>query len=246
MKNRFDQRFPRVAISVDKTPLINGQKTINFLLSEQSTNFELADVTVSNGTLSNLSGSGVRYSAIFTPPAQYTGYNSLRIVNGKFSDAAGNSNVDGSDPNNIALLHTGPRTVGVTRVGLLGEFEESPAASLELVRQADGKIVAAGRWGPIGDSSDFAILRFLPDGVLDKDFGNAGLVLADLGRRDWPAGVRIQSDQKIVVAGTSNYDFAAIRLNQTGSIDTTFGDQGSVIVDFGQWAEASRVLIGRP
>ena len=51
--------------------------------------------------------------------------------------------------------------------------------------------------------------------------------------------VAVQPDGKIVVAGMSNTgyptygDFALVRYNDDGSIDTTFGDDGRVTTDLG-------------
>jgi hypothetical protein len=49
--------------------------------------------------LSNFQGSGTSYSATFTPlPDTYSA--AIYVANGKFTDAAGNTNQDGADANN--------------------------------------------------------------------------------------------------------------------------------------------------
>jgi len=53
-------------------------------------------------------------------------------------------------------------------------------AALALVRQPDGKLVAAGR-SDAGGSRDFALCRYDAQGELDPSFGTAGLVLTDFG-----------------------------------------------------------------
>jgi hypothetical protein len=76
-----------------------------------------------------------------------------------------------------------------------------------LVRQADGKLVLAGRAG-IGATADFAILRFNPDLTLDAAFGDNGVLQVDFfGSTDGAEDLAIQSDGKIVVVGAARNGF---------------------------------------
>ncbi len=59
-----------------------------FYLSEEPTGFDQSDISVSGGTLSNLSGSGTSYSATFTPDGDGTSV--IRVPSGSFADATGN------------------------------------------------------------------------------------------------------------------------------------------------------------
>ncbi len=76
-------------------------------------------------------------------------------------------------------------------------------------------------------------------GDLDLTFSGDGKLTDFLSRGDDSArGVAIQPDGKIVVAGTSwtgqvrGSDFAVVRYNTDGSLDTTFGTGGKVTTDF--------------
>jgi uncharacterized delta-60 repeat protein len=105
------------------------------------------------------------------------------------------------------------------------------------VLQGDGKIVAAGR-SLNGTNDDFAVVRCNPDGSLDAAFGSYGVVRTDFGGADdVAAAVAIQSDGKIVAAGTAVVKgknvFAAARYRSDGSVDTTFGSKGKVTVSLG-------------
>ena len=99
--------------------------------------------------------------------------------------------------------------------------------------QADGKIVAVG-----GLNGDFVVARFNSNGGFDTTFGNGGVVTTDLGStQDQAEGVAVQADGKIVVAGftesaSNGLDFAIVRYNTNGSLDTTFGTGGIVTTDF--------------
>src|SRR5205823_5199649 len=88
---------------------------------------------------------------------------------------------------------------------------------------------------------DFAVARYNADGSLDTTFGSGGTVTTNFGpgaTYDDADGVAIQSDGKIVVAGTCNRGgsdnvFAVARYNADGSLDSTFGSGGTVTTDFG-------------
>lgn len=78
------------------------------------------------------------------------------------------------------------------------------------------------------------------EGTLDPTFGTGGKVTVDTtgaGKEDYATGM-VQSDQKIVLAGTStnakaDVDVGLVRLNAgDGSLDQTFGVAGQVVTDF--------------
>jgi len=104
----IDTTAPTIAVARannSTATLSTGQtETITFTLSEASTNFDVSDVAVTGGTLSNFSGSGTSYSATFTPTANTSGTGSISVASSKFSDAAGNQNADGADANNSASV----------------------------------------------------------------------------------------------------------------------------------------------
>ncbi|MFZ0546319.1 MAG: delta-60 repeat domain-containing protein [Candidatus Promineifilaceae bacterium] len=108
----------------------------------------------------------------------------------------------------------------------------------DMVIQPDGKIVVAGV-AELNGQGDFAVARYLPDGTLDTSFDSDGKVTTDLGSTfDWAFGVALQNDGKIVAAGEyfngSDFDFALIRYEADGSLDTTFDGDGIVITDINQ------------
>jgi uncharacterized delta-60 repeat protein len=102
--------------------------------------------------------------------------------------------------------------------------------------QPDGKIVMVGRsWG-IG--YDFALARYNPGGNLDLDFGNSGVVTTNIGQNDFASAVALQSDGKIVLAGSVTDEmvregFALVRYTPTGTLDLNFGHNGIVTTFIG-------------
>jgi large repetitive protein len=99
----IDLTAPTIAITRSGAgDKLNGAtETITFTLSEGSTNFSLADVAVTGGTLSNFSGSGTTYTATMTMASPDT---SISVANNVFSDAAGNTNADAADLDNNLLI----------------------------------------------------------------------------------------------------------------------------------------------
>ena len=98
------------------------------------------------------------------------------------------------------------------------------------------------------------VLCFLPIDVLgandqiDTTFGNKGVVITLFGNQNWANSVAIQSDGKIVVAGSTerpsgNTDFLLIRYLSQGTLDSSFGNNGIVTIDFDSSVGASCICI---
>ena len=68
--------------------------TLLFQCTESTNDFDVSDISVTNGTLSDFSGSGASYSALFTPSAY--GECSIVVNENTFSDSAGNENSSSS------------------------------------------------------------------------------------------------------------------------------------------------------
>jgi uncharacterized delta-60 repeat protein len=91
-------------------------------------------------------------------------------------------------------------------------------------------------------------VAYAADGDLDPSFGSGGMVTTAFnGGPDYAYALAIQSDDKIVVAGSAvnaavtAYDFALARYTITGTLDGSFGSGGKVTTEFngtGDWAFA--------
>jgi uncharacterized delta-60 repeat protein len=152
--------------------------------------------------------------------------------------AAGLAPVSGNDDFGLARYNTDGSTDptfdgdGRVTTDIAAGFDEA----FDVAIQADGKIVAAG-FAFVSGTLDFAIARYHTDGSLDPTFDGDGTVTADFaGNTDLANAVDIQSDGKIVVAGTALFsgtdDFALARYNVNGSLDFTFDGDGKVTTDF--------------
>ena len=109
--------------------------------------------------------------------------------------------------------------------------------------QSDGKIVAAGyTWN--GSNYDFALARYNTDGSLDNTFSGNGKKITDFGSGDDKArAIAIQSDGKIILAGSADDNFGLVRYNTDGTLDHSFDGDGIVTTDFGSSDSATSVII---
>ena len=102
--------------------------------------------------------------------------------------------------------------------------------------QMDGKIVVTGQ-SQSNTNTDWqlTVVRYNPNGALDSGFGTGGIATTPTGITYWnpPLNrVAIQTDGRILAATTienGSRDFALVRYNPNGSLDTTFNGTGKVI-----------------
>jgi uncharacterized delta-60 repeat protein len=131
---------------------------------------------------------------------------------------------------------------GKVVTNMIGD-EHDYASAHALLQQPDGKLIAVGdAYQPDLGHAVFALARYNADGTLDSTFGADGKVLAavdrepSISREDEGHAAALAPDGKIVVGGVSGLypqDFALMRFNTDGSVDTTFGTEGRVTTDFG-------------
>ncbi|MEA2511149.1 MAG: hypothetical protein QOJ59_636, partial [Thermomicrobiales bacterium] len=117
----------------------------------------------------------------------------------------------------------GKTDLAIERLGANGTLDDSFAgdgkAQLDLggddfgqavVIQPDGKILVAG-YTVVGTSTRLAVVRLQPNGLLDTTFGEGGKAVVAQFTAIAEA-VAVQPDGKIVAAGSSGGDLAAVRL----------------------------------
>ncbi len=109
--------------------------------------------------------------------------------------------------------------------------------------QADDKILVAGtRYNDRTSEYEFSLVRYNSDGSLDSSFSGDGMLNTPTGAFwDFATSVNLQADGKILLAGKStqksiggsNDDFALLRYNSDGSLDSSFSEDGKLTTDFG-------------
>lgn len=119
---------------------------------------------------------------------------------------------------------------GTVRTAANGSTDELKALAV----QSDGRLVAAGTTFN-GSSPDLAIARYHPDGSLDPTFGVGGtVVVGSADGAEEAGGVVVQDSGHVVVSArfydTSSVDVGLVRLQPDGSLDTSFGNDGRLIM----------------
>jgi uncharacterized delta-60 repeat protein len=118
---------------------------------------------------------------------------------------------------------------------VVDDFDTAAAVTVD----AQGRILVVGETEGAG-GADFALIRVNPDGTRDTTFGppaSNGFVTKDLfGDIEFASAVALDSQGRIVIGGTAkfggDFDFAVVRYDANGILDTSFGNSGQKNVDF--------------
>lgn len=127
----------------------------------------------------------------------------------------------------------------------------------------DGKVIGAGgseifmlpggKILTVGGGARLA--RYNEDGSLDASFGTDGVVRTPVDRLEGKPAAALMPNGQIVVGQSGNrlvpyisyeMEFALIRYNRDGSLDTSFGEEGQMRTDFGDRADVVTALAVRP
>lgn len=111
------------------------------------------------------------------------------------------------------------------------------------VLQPDGKIVVCG-YSNNASGDSFSITRLNNDGTLDTGFGTNGKIYYNIPTKNLcvAESIAIQSDGNLLIAGHADGDFAILKYNSNGTLDTTFGNSGYSTTDFGNFQDKSYAL----
>ena len=193
-----------------------------------------------DGTLDSTFSSDGKVITELTP--KIDGANSMTIDGNGRIVAAGVVGIGGSDPrfalvryNTDGSLDTSFSGDGKVITNFTRHYDSARAVAID----PDGKIVVAGtvNWGP---NPNFGVARYNTDGSLDTSFSGDGKVTIDVSdRSDDAFKMAIQPDGKIVVVGEGGFGgtrrdskFALVRLTDTGTLDGSFGNDGTVLTQF--------------
>ena len=119
---------------------------------------------------------------------------------------------------------------------MFGNITANADFGVSVIQQADEQIVIAGYSTTPGTGNDFAVARYDLDGTPDATFNGTGkliLPIANGAGADYAYAVIQQPDEKLVIGGYSNGNFALARLSADGSLDATFGDGGKKLTPVG-------------
>jgi uncharacterized delta-60 repeat protein len=128
-------------------------------------------------------------------------------------------------------LATTPVRVGNSRDSIYGMALQTIAG--------EQKIIA------VGGEGDFLLNRFNANGTVDNTFRMGQTLDSEFGTVIGAArAVHVSADNKIIVVGHANNDFALLQLNADGTDDTTFGGSGAIVtkVSATNWNTATAVV----
>ena len=140
------------------------------------------------------------------------------------------------------ILDTAYGTSGIT-TQLIGDG----AAAYGMAIQSDDSIIQVGV-AVMSGVPQFGLLRLTSGGVADSSFGTGGVMTTAIGDFSSAQSVVIQpSNNKIIVAGwafvSGVQEFALVRYNTDGTLDTSFGTSGIVTTIIGSTASISSVAL---
>ncbi len=239
---------------------ISGFSTDSFGGETHSVQADGSIIVAAGGRLLNFDSSGVYQSSAFVAVFGFQSIASLKttadqklILSGTaFSRfAVGRLNTDRTYDSTFSGDGVAPVSIGAS--------DDVAGRSAIL---ANGKVVVPG-----ASQGTFAITRFNANGTLDTSFSQDGKLTISLGNQFLSAratAVAVQPDGRMIVVGQASQmgtisnsqvletHFALVRMNQDGTLDSTFGNGGIVITSLNGYASASvvklqsngRILVG--
>ncbi|WP_165065984.1 Ig-like domain-containing protein [Paludisphaera rhizosphaerae] len=243
------------AVSVPASVVIPaGQTSANFVVDATPGNSTIGDQLVTITAKAEIGDPLSKDSSFSTRALSFNGAAATTQWDGKII-AAGSVyttssnfavqrfNADGSPD---ATFNNGLAAV----LGMTGRSMVGKAVAV----QADGKILVGGYFQDQGSSTwNMQLARLTADGRLDSSFGTGGWVtlIPTSGFYNEIWDLAVLSDGKILIGGsiynssTSN-DFAVVRLNSIGSLDSTFGSGGYATTSFSNGSDRGYKLAVQP
>jgi len=180
---------------------------------------------------------------------------SLAMHQGNILLGGGASSATQSESNNIGLLRlltNGDPDPGFADAGLLDLGLTGPVRTVvqDAAARANGGLVSAFWSGSNFSSRDFGLIGIRADGEPDPDFGDNGIARLDFDNdEDTVEAVAIQPDERIIAVGavkpsgsTQGTDFGIARFMPDGSVDSSFGNNGKVMLDLNGSTDTARAI----
>jgi uncharacterized delta-60 repeat protein len=119
------------------------------------------------------------------------------------------------------------------------DFDGDGDGASSLAIDSQGRIVAAGSARLGKRHADFALARYLPNGVLDSSFDGDGRITTHLGNSSGASSLVIDPQGRILAAGLADWrrgegKFGLARYLPSGDLDPLLGGDGTVTTKFGR------------
>lgn len=155
--------------------------------------------------------------------------NDIQIQNNGYLVASGYAN---SQAQVVRYTSTGDLDTTFGNQGIVQILSGDNTKIFDSVLQSDQKIIVAG--SATDTRYDLFVARLLTDGTLDSSFGTNGIVQSLIGQNATAYSVALQSDGKIVIAGTASSGNTVTgfitRYTTAGVLDSSFGTNGVVTI----------------
>ncbi|MBH3408074.1 DUF4347 domain-containing protein [Pseudomonas glycinae] len=195
-------QVPTATIVVADTALKAGEASlVTITFSEAVSGFDNSDLTIANGTLSNVSSSdgGITWTATFTPTANVTdATNLISLNNAGVTNVSGNSGIGTTDSNNFAIDTARPTATIVVADNRLGIGETTTVTftfneavigfdlgdisvangSLSNLTSSDGGVTWTATFTPTANVNDPTNLILIDTGGVQDLAGNLGASIA--------------------------------------------------------------------
>ncbi|MEZ4749918.1 MAG: hypothetical protein R3B54_04625 [Bdellovibrionota bacterium] len=147
-------------------------------------------------------------------------------------------------------LDTSFAVSGIYTLDLSGDQDEANGLVIDSAQR-----IYAGGWRETagGNTRDFYVIRLRSNGTLDTTWGTAGITTADQsGRRDelYKLAIASNGTGNIYAGGwaqtgnnANTRDFAVVRFNSAGVLDTSYGTSGWALANFGLRDEATAMAL---
>ena len=212
--------------------LPNGKIAVGGYTNKYGNNdFLLAEYN-SNGTLNQHFGNN-GYTILAYNPTDEACSSMAVQPNGKIVLAGGSSG-------DFALARFNSNGTLDLSFGLLVKTSfgaKKTAGATSIAIQSNGKIVLGGQVSDLSfTNTDVAIARYNTNGTLDNSFSVDGLLNRDFGAKELIFSIAVQSNGKIIVAGSSQnglkLDFLVARFGPNGYLDNSFNGNGRRLTSF--------------
>jgi uncharacterized delta-60 repeat protein len=219
-----------LGLQTDGKIVVTGNATIggveNFVVVRYNSNGSLDTTFDADGIITTSIGTS---SNAFALAMQ----SDSKIVAGGKADSGATENIALARYNSGGSLDTTFDFDGIVTTAFAAN-----SVAFALALQSDGKIVVAGNAG-----GEIVIVRYTSSGALDTTFSTVGFVITPIGIFASASALALQSDGKVVVAGTADAEFVLARYNSNGTSDTSFGSGGIVTTAIGTSASASALAL---
>ena len=264
VKAAVDQ--PEIALDLNGSVITDGQaQIVDYLATTQGSSvtrsFTLSNLGVNVLTISSITAAS-GYTVLGAPASVTAGNTAtfqIRLDAATAGIFSGSVVITSNDPDEASFDFPVRGTVitGVVQPGaadttfggtgrVMAGFGGHGGNLVAAAAQADGKTMAAG-FTHGGTSFDFLVVRYNTDGTPDATFGTNGVFTTSLASgTDNANALVLQPDGKILVCGTASSDFALIRLNTNGTLDTSFDTDGIVITPVLAATDTARDLVLQP